>query len=405
MEVTISVHRMLGVVRDFEASGGASLGLVAWELCVDETHVAPAWQQAQSDGLLEPAGKDPAHGEKLWRLSERGWEALGVHPNADRRRQDAIARLAILDRISDPALTALTRVASYVTGGSAAAVHIFDERYQRRIAAFNAALQSNPAHDALCRLVVDGAQAVICPDATKDPRFEHSSFVKGDQPVRFYASVPLRARDDGAVVGTLCAFDTVARDLGDEQIDLLRDLAEQVVSQIEFGRLAIDLGHLATHDPLTGAVNRLLLNDRLKQALARRKRRGGEVLIALVDVDNFKRLNDTHGHATGDTILTAVANRLARGLRGEDTVARLGGDEFAVITELPEGAEGAAQIVGRIEETVADPIPHAGRKIELSVSVGAALAQPNDDAATALARADRAMYARKHPDALSPTDT
>jgi diguanylate cyclase (GGDEF)-like protein len=403
MGVTISVYRVLGVIRDFETTGGASLGLVAWELCVDEAEVAPAWDRAQADGLLEPAGTDPANGENLWRLSARGWESLGVHPTADRRRGDAIARLEILDRIGDPALTALTRVASYVTGGSPAAIHVFDDRYQRRIAAVNTALSSAPAHDALCRLVVDEAEAIVCADATKDPRFAHSSFVRGEHPVRFYASVPLRTHDDGTIVGTLCAFDTVPRELGDEQVTLLHDLAEQVISQVEFGRLAIDLGHLATHDPLTGAINRLLLNDRLRQALARRRRHGGDVMIALVDIDNFKRLNDAHGHGAGDAILTAVATRLARGLRAEDTVARLGGDEFAVIVEVAEGGAGASEIVARIEQALAPAIPYAGEMIELTVSVGAALAEPTDDVAAALNRADRAMYARKYPDPLEPS--
>jgi diguanylate cyclase (GGDEF)-like protein len=273
-------------------------------------------------------------------------------------------------------------------------VHIFDERYQRRIAAANVPIGEHPAHDSMSRLVIDDAEPIVCADASIDPRFAYTSFGDGADPIRFYASIPLRTYE-GTIVGMLCAFDTVTRELTQEQISLFEDLAVQVVSNIEFTRLAVDLGHLASHDPLTGVVNRLLLPDRLRHALARQRRRGGDVLVAVVDLDGFKRINDVYGHAAGDQVLTVLAQRLSQAMRDEDTVARLGGDEFVVITEVPRDGEDARRIVARIRNILTEPIPFDGLQLRLSASVGAAIAEPGDDATTALARADRDLYGQK----------
>ena len=338
----VDVETVLGVVREFDNLGGASLGLVSWELCVEDRAVHAAWQAAVDEGMLEPAGQDLVGGEDLWRLSGTGWTHLGVSPATDRRRRDAINRLGILTRTGDPALNALARLASYVTGGTAAAIHVFDDRFQHRVAAHLAALEKHPSHDSLCKTVVDSERPVIVSDATREAQFASSSFIAGDAPVRFYASMPLRTIDEGIVVGTLCTFDTQVRELTREQIDLLEDLTRQVVSQIELSRLAGDLGHLATHDALTGAVNRLLLGDRLAQAAARVARSSTTVIAAVLDVDGFKAINDELGHVAGDALLVALVSRLRTHFRETDTVARLGGDEFALIVELTAEDEGGA---------------------------------------------------------------
>ncbi len=152
----------------------------------------------------------------------------------------AIERLGILGHAGDPALTALVRIASHIAGGGAAAIHIFDDANQHRIAAVDAPLGAHPRDDSMCRLVVDHEQRIVCADAARDPRFSFTSFVRGSSPVRFYISLPLRI-SDGTVVGTLCAWDTVARDLGEEQIARLEDLAEEVASRIELTRVAADV--------------------------------------------------------------------------------------------------------------------------------------------------------------------
>jgi diguanylate cyclase (GGDEF)-like protein len=310
------------------------------------------------------------------------------------RHTAAIARLGLLERAGDPVLTGITRLARYVSGAAAAAVHVIDDAAQHRVAGTGAPLGDQPREDSMCRLVVDSEQRIVCADATADPRFGYSSYVQGDAPVRFYASIPLRA-SDGVVVGTLCTFDTVSLELRDDQVALLEDLAEQVVAQVELTRVAAELGHVASHDPLTGAVNRLVLGDRLAQAFARRLRHGGETFLAVIDINHFKALNDVHGHAAGDQVLVSVAHRLMSSMRAEDTVARIGGDEFVVVAEIDATTAAAEAVMRRIEVALADPVAYGGEFHPVQASVGGVVATPGEDIRSLLSRADDAMYARK----------
>lgn len=312
--------------------------------------------------------------------------AIAAAADADERRLAAIVEFGLLDRVGDPVLTALARLARAVTGAEAAAVHIFDADHQRRIAAAGAPLVDHPAQDSMCLLVVQQGSAVVTYDATTDPRFAYSSFVKDPvAPVRFYAAVPLKSGE--ITIGTLCTFDTHTRELDDEQIARLADVAEIARAHLELMRIAGELGNAATLDPLTAVFNRVIFNDHLAQALARRRRRGTPVFVAVVDIDDFKAINDTHGHARGDTALQWVARRLRDSVRSEDTVGRLGGDEFGVVAEVTD----------RDFDRLLMKLRQAGDGFELplSVSVGVALADDHDDVASVLQRADQAMYAEK----------
>jgi diguanylate cyclase (GGDEF)-like protein len=315
-------------------------------------------------------------------------------------RRDAIARLGVLERVGDPALTGLTRIAAYVTGASAAAIHILDDTTLRRIAAENVELGDHPRDDSMCRLVVDEGERIVAVDASTDPRFSYSSFVQGPDPVRFYASVPL-CTSDGVVVGTLCVFDTVSHELTERQVSMLEDLADQIVSQIELTRIALDLGHVASHDPQTGAVTRLVLTDRLAQAFARRLRYGGETLVVVVDIDDFSRINDHHGQDAGDEVLVEVAKRLTGATRAEDTVARTGGDEFVVLAELAGGPHVADDLITRIEEALAAPVLYAGEARPIEASIGGTLAEPGEDLRRVLRRADHAVAERQSASAAA----
>lgn len=304
-------------------------------------------------------------------------------------RAAAVQRLDLVDRLRTPALAGVTRLAAHLTGAAAAAVHILDDRTQHRVAAFGVPEIEHPAPDSMCLRVVEGEQRVVCTDATLDGRFGYSSFVRGDRPVRFYASVPIRARG-GITVGTVCAFDERPRELSQEQLTLMDDLARQVELQVELLELAGALGEAAAHDPLTGALNRAMFDDRLAQALARRARRCTKVLVAVVDVDDFKEANDRHGHEWGDEVLRSVVARLRAVTRAEDSVARLGGDEFGVVAEMME-EDDPRPLVERIHQALGTSDTPAAP----SASVGAVIAHPDDDVRAALRRADEAMYAAK----------
>lgn len=310
------------------------------------------------------------------------------------RREDAITRLGLFERTGDPGLASLCRLAAYVCGADAAAVHIVDNQLQRRIAGENAPLGNHSRADSMCRLVVDSEQRIVCADATADPRFGYSSFVSGPAPVRFYLSVPLRSTD-GVVLGTLCAFDTRPAAITDEQLARFEDVADQVVAQIELQRIAVDLGHRACQDPLTGVANRIVLADRLSAAFARRQRHGGQTVLAVIDINHFKAINDEWGHSAGDEVLVQVARRLTESIRAEDTVARVGGDEFVILAEVEDLTEFAHELTERIARALAEPIVCAGRRRRIGAALGCIHAEPGESMSDALERADREMYAHK----------
>lgn len=323
--------------------------------------------------------------------------------DAERRRSRAITRLGVLEEICGPPLTALTRIACALTGAASAAVHIVDEDYQHRVAATNAALGRHPRIDAMCGTVVELGHAVFCADASEDERFAHTSFTHGPAPVRFYAAVPLRTSDD-VVIGTLCAFDQHAFDLDPLRRQAFEDLAAQAIAQIELRRIALDLGHAASRDPLTGLFNRFALSDRLDHALTRRARHGTDVLAIVADVDDFKPINDLHGHAAGDRVLAKIAQRLARTARMEDTVARVGGDEFVVIAEVGVGCD-PVTIVARLRDALDGPVQVDGHELNVCVSLGWAVSGSGEvQKADLLAEADAALYEGKQRFRQSPRD-
>ncbi|HEV3153473.1 MAG TPA: EAL domain-containing protein [Candidatus Baltobacteraceae bacterium] len=157
-----------------------------------------------------------------------------------------------------------------------------------------------------------------------------------------------------------------------------------------------ELTFLAHHDPLTNLPNRALFTDRLSQALAQSRRNGTCVAVLFLDVDRFKNVNDTLGHAAGDRVLREIGSRLKARLRDGDTVARMGGDEFAVVVTAVEHAEKAADVAQTVRDAVTPPIVIDGRELHFTVSIGISVA-PQDTAGVAelIANADTAMYQAK----------
>ena len=154
--------------------------------------------------------------------------------------------------------------------------------------------------------------------------------------------------------------------------------------------------HLAHHDQVTGLPNRVLLHERLQQALGLACSSGSRLGLLLLDLDHFKNINDTLGHPAGDGLLRAAAERFRRALRPGDTLARLGGDEFAVVQPGLAGSEGAAALARRLINALAGPFVLAGQEVHVSASVGIALSEGEPDQADELIRkADLALYKAK----------
>jgi diguanylate cyclase (GGDEF)-like protein/PAS domain S-box-containing protein len=154
------------------------------------------------------------------------------------------------------------------------------------------------------------------------------------------------------------------------------------------------LAHQAFHDPLTGLANRALFYDRVSHALDLSQREGRTVTVLFLDLDGFKQINDTMGHAEGDHLLRMVANRLRACARATDTVARLGGDEFAVLVEDTAVARSTERLIERIREQMAFPFTLAGREARISASIGSA-STIGGEVDEVLRHADVAMYAAK----------
>ena len=183
---------------------------------------------------------------------------------------------------------------------------------------------------------------------------------------------------------------------GPDERTFLAAVANTLAAAIERAEAEAEMRRRALHDPLTGLPNRTLVLDRIEHALAGRARRPGTAAVVLLDIDQFKVVNDSLGHDAGDQLLLAVAPRLIAAVRPGDTVGRLGGDEFVVVCESVPDAAGAAAIAARIVEAFDEPFVLAGEQQHLSASVGLALA----DAATEtpgdlLRNADAAMYRAK----------
>jgi diguanylate cyclase (GGDEF)-like protein len=154
--------------------------------------------------------------------------------------------------------------------------------------------------------------------------------------------------------------------------------------------------HRAQHDALTGLPNRTLFNDRVDMALAQARRTGSSVAVVYLDLDRFKSINDSLGHAVGNQLLKAVARRLAGSVRESDTVARMGGDEFTLLLPDLTGAADAAEVADKVLQAFADPFLAGTQELFTTTSIGVALF-PDDgaDSETLLMHADTAMYRAK----------
>jgi diguanylate cyclase (GGDEF)-like protein/PAS domain S-box-containing protein len=182
------------------------------------------------------------------------------------------------------------------------------------------------------------------------------------------------------------------REFSNEETNLVRAVSDILGTALTRLRGEERMRYDAVHDPLTGLANRTLLRDRLEQALARSTRRGMASGLLFVDLDDFKRVNDEYGHATGDSVLIELGHRLQNGVRPTDTVARLGGDEFVVVCE--ELDEHTAIALGRrLHEALEQPLRIGVVEHRLSASIGIALGRADPDAL--LGNADAAVYRAK----------
>ena len=189
----------------------------------------------------------------------------------------------------------------------------------------------------------------------------------------------------------LIAFYITRRIQHDRQV-----LLEEIDARIRVETLQERLWHLAHHDPLSGLPNRNLFQDHLRQALERARRSGRLAALMLCDLNDFKQINDRHGHGAGDAVIVATAGRLCAAVRGSDLVARLAGDEFTVLLEDLDREQDALDIARKILARVSEPIRLDGAELRVGISIGIAMFPAHGgDGESLLRQADAAMYAAK----------
>ncbi len=240
--------------------------------------------------------------------------------------------------------------------------------------------------------VIDKGEAEIINDVNRDPRALQVPGTPADTEAMIVA--PIRTSE--GVIGALSLYRT-SREFHPDDLELVRLFTNHVAIALENARTHDRLIEAAVTDPLTGLPNRRLFTDRVDHALARRARTGKGVAVIFLDLDDFKLVNDSLGHAAGDDVLAAVGTRLRTCIRTSDTVARLGGDEFAVLLEDVEVEAQALAAAERIVAALADPLPLPGRAVPVRASVGVALdrTEAGMTSVELLRNADTAMYEAK----------
>ncbi len=333
-----------------------------------------------------------------------------AHDDYERRRQAALDRYQILDTDGEEAFDDLAKLASTICGTPGALISLIDRDRQWFKARVGCSRTSTARSESICDHAIRSPRSVMeVRDLREDARFADSALIRADGTV-FYAGAPILSAD-GYPVGTLCVFDQSPKVLDDSQRQALAALARQVQhlmalrillgeqhDQIkdakrdrdELERKHENLRQLARHDPLTGLLNRVALNELMSRTDIRDWTRENAYGLLLLDIDHFKKINDTYGHLHGDEVLRAVADAVRGSIRTGDLALRYGGEEVLVIlpSTPPEGMREVAQrISGRIGEL---QLGHA-----LTVSMGMAMGEAGAEPREVFGRADQALYRAK----------
>jgi len=309
-------------------------------------------------------------------------------PSNEEHRIRVLKRLEVLDTPPEAAFDRITSIASAVLGTPIALVSLVDESRQWFKSRVGLDAEETPREIAFCAHAICGEEVFQVTDASADPRFSDNPLVTDNPNIRFYAGAPLTA-PGGANLGTLCVIDREPRELSEEQKGVLTNLAGLVVRELE-------LRKAANSDPLTGASNRGQFMRFGECEWSRAQRFGHPLTVLLLDIDHFKKINDTYGHDAGDEALRAISAACRKNLRRQDLWARLGGEEFAVLL-IEAAADEAHLMAERLRKAVSKlEIKCGGKSFGMTTSIGLAAADTScETLEDALRRADEALYRAK----------
>jgi len=285
-------------------------------------------------------------------------------------RMAALERLDVLDTAPEDSFDKIVALVRTVLDVPMAAVTLIDRNRQWFKAISGLEATETPRNVSFCTYTIQQREPLIVSDAFLDARFAKSALVIEEPFIRSYAGVPLRT-PDGYNVGALCAIDTRPRTFSDSDIAILSNFA-LVVSD------ALELRIIAQRDHLTGALNRRGFAEEAGREFARHARYDRPASLIMLDIDHFKTVNDTFGHAAGDAVLRQLAALCQTALRPSDSFGRLGGEEFALLLPEVDGDEAmrAAERFRRTIEAHTFQMPD-GQNLQVTASLGVAPLHPS----------------------------
>lgn len=312
--------------------------------------------------------------------------------DAQRRELDRLAALEELDLLDTPrdeGQERVVRLIRQVFSVDVGLVTLIDAHRQWYKANLGLPFDQVTRDGSFCRHVLDLDTMLVVPDTQNDPRFRDHPAVTGELGIRFYAGTPLRTRD-GHIIGSVCAIHTRPRPFSDRDRTILDELAGVAMDRIE-------LQQVATTDSLTRALTRRAFKSEADHLIATALRHKHPLSCIVLDVDHFKTVNDTHGHAAGDVVLEAVAEVCRANLRAGDIFGRLGGEEFSVL--LPHcDRDGALAVAEKLRQAIANrAISGEFGTLNVTASFGvSSLSIVGRDIETLQTQADAAMYRSKN---------
>ncbi len=332
-------------------------------------------------------------------------------PADDLARVASLRSMDLIATPADPVLDGITRLARRIGQVPMALLSLVDAERQWFLSRVGLDASEAPRRTSFCGHAIVQKTAFVIPDARHDIRFADNPVVTGPPFVRSYAGLPLR-NSDGHVIGTLCLIDTRPRRFEDGVLAAMTDLARLAEVALENRRMGetqrqlvadLDVARReALLCPLTQAWNRRGFDLLYQREATKATREGLPLGLAMLDIDHFKRINDTHGHEVGDRVIHLFADNLRSTARAYDIVCRIGGEEFVVLMPgLPaDGLEGtglkllaAVRGQGVLPVDADAPPPHRFTTSIGMVAIGPGMAEGNQ--ALAVRRADEALYRAK----------
>ncbi|MGI9271204.1 MAG: sensor domain-containing diguanylate cyclase [Woeseiaceae bacterium] len=244
-------------------------------------------------------------------------------PLDETTRLMSLHSLRILDTAPEERFDRITRMAQKLFDVEICLVSLVDTNRQWFKSKQGLGACETPREISFCGHAILNEDVFLISDASADPRFADNPLVTEEPNIRFYAGCPIQG-PHAQRIGTLCLIDSKAREMSDDELDMLRDLAAMVEGELE-------LMAQSTIDELTNVSNRRGFHSIGRHMLSLCSRVDTPAELVFFDLDGFKEVNDTHGHDAGDEILKYFAKLLTRSFRSTDVVARLGGDEFVVL--------------------------------------------------------------------------